>query len=105
MLLARLAALGHGSHGECPGAFKPNGVGCPPMQFEECVAVAASAMTKIRTFGQRSCDAGELATLKQEFLEFRRRERCIGKCRDHARCAVAMLTEPRRLVVSDRATP
>src|SRR5258708_39187643 len=51
-LLARLAALGCGRHGECPGAFKPNGVARSSMQLEECIAVAPGAVTEIGAFGQ-----------------------------------------------------
>jgi len=46
-LIARLAALGYSSCGECTGAFEPHRVACSPMEFEKCISVAAGAMTEI----------------------------------------------------------
>src|SRR5262249_44004757 len=104
-LLSRLAALGEAAHGECAGAFKPNGVACSPIQLEEGIAVAAGAMTEIGAFGERPRGPGESPPFVQQLFKFRRAEGGIGKCRDHAGSAVAMLTEPRWLVVTNGGAP
>ena len=61
-LIARLAALGYGGCGECPGAFEPHRIACSPMEFEKRISVAAGAMTEIGTLSERTCFPSQLAT-------------------------------------------
>src|ERR1700722_4910296 len=57
-LLARLAALGDGRHRKCPRALEPNRVRRAAMQLEECVAVAAGAVTEIGALCARTSRPG-----------------------------------------------
>jgi len=61
------------------------------MAFEECITIAAGAMTENWSLGERSRLPGELAATDQLFLELWRREWGISKRRERTGSAVAML--------------
>ena len=91
-LIARFAALGCSSHGECSGAFEPNRIACSALQLEKRIAIAARAMAEIGTLGERARLPGKLTPTSQQLLELRRGERRVGERRDNAGSTVAMLT-------------
>jgi UDP-3-O-[3-hydroxymyristoyl] glucosamine N-acyltransferase len=53
------AILDDGRHSELACAIEPNRIICAAVQLEECVAIPARAMAKVRALGKRSEHPGE----------------------------------------------
>src|SRR5262244_192677 len=62
-------------------------------------------MAEVRALGERAHRPGVAATIEQEGLELGRRERGVSKCRDHARRAMAILTQIGWLMSPDGPPP
>ena len=72
------AILNDGGHGELAGAVEPDWVIRASVKLEECISVSACAVAKVRALCQRTCGPGKAPAIKQQRVEFRRRERRIG---------------------------
>src|ERR1700733_2729070 len=67
-LRARLAALRDCRHGERAGALETGGIVGAPLELEERISIAAGAMAKVRTLGERPCRPDEFAAFEQKFV-------------------------------------
>src|SRR5438067_394246 len=80
-------------HGESARTLEPFLIGGAPKKFQECVAVAAGAMTKIRSFAERTRGPHGLAARNQQIVECRRRK--VAEANDEPWSAMAELHEQR----------
>src|SRR5437588_8431118 len=86
------AILDDGRHGELACAVEPNRVVRATVELEECVAIAAGAVAKVRALGERSGGPGEATGIQKKCVKFSGREGRIRECRHHARRTVTVLT-------------
>ena len=85
------AVLDDGRHGKLACPVEPDWIFRAAIELEECIAIAARAMAKIRALGQRSGGPGESTAFQQKRVEVWGGKGCVRECRHHTGRAVTVL--------------